>query len=220
MAGADRLRPETRAIYAEKFGLRILEGYGATEAAPVLAVNTPMHYKAGTVGRLLPAIEARLDAVPGIDEGGRLYIRGPNVMAGYLLASDPGKLQPPEDGWHDTGDIVTFDEAGFCTIRGRTKRFANIAGEMVSLPAVERYAAAVWPGAEHAVVTRPDAKKGEQLVLFTTARAADAKALQEWARGNGVTELMVPRDIRPLDALPVLGTGKIDYVTLGQMAQG
>ncbi|HEX8056932.1 MAG TPA: acyl-[ACP]--phospholipid O-acyltransferase, partial [Novosphingobium sp.] len=176
--------------------------------------------KAGTVGRLLPAIEARLDDVPGITEGGRLFIRGPNVMAGYLLASDPGHLQPPEGGWHDTGDIVTFDEAGFCTIRGRAKRFAKIGGEMVSLPAVEGYAAAVWPGFEHAVVTRPDPKKGEQLVLFTTAKDPDHKALQEWARGNGVTELMVPREIRPLEALPVLGTGKIDYVTLGQMAAG
>jgi acyl-[acyl-carrier-protein]-phospholipid O-acyltransferase/long-chain-fatty-acid--[acyl-carrier-protein] ligase len=217
-AGAERVRPETRAVYAEKFGLRIMEGYGATEAGPVIAVNTPMHYQAGTVGRLLPAIEARLEDVLGIEEGGRLFIRGPNVMAGYLLASAPGKLQPPEGGWHDTGDIVTFDESGFCTIRGRAKRFAKIGGEMVSLPAVEGYAAAVWPGCQHAVVTRPDPKKGEQLVLFTTARDADHKALQEWARGNGVTELMVPRDIRPVEALPVLGTGKIDYVTLGEWA--
>lgn len=217
-AGAERVRDETRRTFAEKFGLRILEGYGATEAAPVIAVNTPMHYQAGTVGRLLPAIEARLEAVPGIAEGGRLYIRGPNVMAGYFLASDPGALHPPEDGWHDTGDIVTIDDAGFVTIRGRAKRFAKIGGEMVSLPAVEGYAAALWPAAEHAVVTRPDAKKGEQLVLFTTAPDASARALQEWARGHGVTELMIPRDIRPLAALPVLGTGKIDYVTLSTMA--
>jgi acyl-[acyl-carrier-protein]-phospholipid O-acyltransferase/long-chain-fatty-acid--[acyl-carrier-protein] ligase len=217
-AGAERVRNETRRTYAEKFGLRVLEGYGATEAAPVIAVNTPMHYKAGSVGRLLPAIEARLEDIPGIEEGGRLYIRGPNVMAGYYLAGEPGTLQPPEGGWHDTGDIVTIDEAGFVTIRGRAKRFAKIGGEMVSLPAVEGYAGAVWPGSEHAVVTRPDAKKGEQLVLFTTAKDAEYKALQEWARGNGVTELMIPRDIRVLDALPVLGTGKIDYVTLNAMA--
>jgi acyl-[acyl-carrier-protein]-phospholipid O-acyltransferase/long-chain-fatty-acid--[acyl-carrier-protein] ligase len=217
-AGAERVRDETRRIYAEKFGLRILEGYGATEAAPVIAVNTPMHFQAGTVGRLLPAIEARLEPVPGIDEGGRLYIRGPNVMAGYLLASDPGRLHPPEGGWHDTGDIVTIDEADFITIRGRAKRFAKIGGEMVSLPAVEGYAAALWPGAEHAVVTRPDAKKGEQLVLFTTAKDASQKALQEWGRGHGVTELTIPRDIRALDALPVLGTGKVDYVALSSLA--
>jgi acyl-[acyl-carrier-protein]-phospholipid O-acyltransferase/long-chain-fatty-acid--[acyl-carrier-protein] ligase len=218
-AGAERVRDETRKVYAEKFGLRILEGYGATEAAPVIAVNTPMHYQAGTVGRLLPAIEARLDKVPGIAEGGRLFIRGPNVMAGYFLASDPGRLRPPEGGWHDTGDIVTFDEAGFCTIRGRAKRFAKIGGEMVSLPAVESYAAAVWPGAEHAVVTRPDPRKGEQLVLFTTAKEAAPKALQDWAKANGITELMVPREIRSLECLPVLGTGKVDYVTLGERAK-
>ena len=218
-AGAERVRDETRKIYAEKFGLRILEGYGATEAAPVIAVNTPMHFKAGTVGRLLPAIEPRLDEVPGITEGGRLYIRGPNIMAGYMLASDPGKLQPPQEGWHDTGDIVTIDDAGFVTIRGRAKRFAKIGGEMVSLPAVEGYASAAFPGAEHAVVTKPDSKKGEQLVLFTTAKNATQKALQEWCKANGVTELMVPRDIRILDALPVLGTGKIDYVAMNALAQ-
>jgi acyl-[acyl-carrier-protein]-phospholipid O-acyltransferase/long-chain-fatty-acid--[acyl-carrier-protein] ligase len=219
-AGAERVRDETRRAYADKFGLRILEGYGATEAGPVIAVNTPMHFKAGTVGRLLPAIDQRLEAVEGIDEGGRLFIRGPNVMAGYLLASDPGTLQPPQGGWHDTGDIVTIDEEGFIAIKGRAKRFAKIGGEMVSLPAVEGYAAKVWPDAEHAVVTRPDPKKGEQLVLFTTAPGAEGKALLAWGRANGVTELMLPRDVRVVEALPVLGTGKLDYVTMGEMAQG
>ena len=218
-AGAERVRDETRRTYAEKFGLRILEGYGATEAAPVIAVNTPMHYQAGTVGRLLPAIEARLEPVPGIGEGGRLHIRGPNVMAGYLLATEPGLLHPPEGGWHDTGDIVTIDEDGFVTIRGRAKRFAKIGGEMISLPAVEGYAAAVWPDAMHAVVTRPDPRKGEQLVLFTTGAGANAKALQEWARANGVAELMVPREIRHLPELPVLGTGKIDYTKLAELVE-
>lgn len=217
-AGAERVRDETRRIYAEKFGLRILDGYGATEAGPVIAVNTPMHFRAGTVGRLLPGISAQLEPVPGIGEGGRLAIRGPNVMIGYLKDDAPGKLQPPADGWHDTGDIVTIDDEGFITIRGRAKRFAKIGGEMVSLPAVEGYAAALWPDADHAVVTRPDPRKGEQLVLFTTRRDADAKALQAWGRANGVTELMLPRDIRILDALPVLGTGKLDYVTMGRMA--
>ena len=219
-AGAEKVREETRRTYADKFGLRVFEGYGATEAAPVIAVNTPMHFQAGSVGRLLPGIEARLEPVPGIDEGGRLFIRGPNVMAGYYLAAQPGVLQPPVGGWHDTGDIVTIDDAGFVVIRGRAKRFAKIGGEMVSLPAVEGYAAAVWPGYDHAVVTRPDPRKGEQLVLFTTAPGAEAKALQTWAKANGVTELMLPRDIRVIDALPVLGTGKIDYVTLNGLARG
>jgi len=217
-AGAERVRDETRRAYADKFGLRILEGYGATECSPVIAVNTPMHFQAGTVGRLLPGMEARLEPVPGIAEGGRLYVRGPNVMAGYLLASEPGILQPPADGWHDTGDIVVLDDAGFVSIRGRAKRFAKIGGEMVSLPAVEAQVGQYWPGHAHAVVTRPDPKKGEALVLFTSFAAADAKALLQWARGPGTTELMIPRDIRVLDELPVLGTGKIDYVTLSDLA--
>ena len=217
-AGAERVRDETRKAYAEKFGLRILEGYGATEAGPVIAVNTPMHFRAGTVGRLLPGIVPQLDEVPGITEGGRLSIRGPNIMAGYMKADAPGVLQPPADGWHDTGDIVTIDAEGFVTIRGRAKRFAKIGGEMISLPAVEGYACALWPDAEHAVVTRPDARKGEQLVLFTTRKGAKASDLQAWGRSNGITELAIPREIREVDALPVLGTGKLDYVTMGALA--
>ncbi|SOB86372.1 acyl-[acyl-carrier-protein]-phospholipid O-acyltransferase / long-chain-fatty-acid--[acyl-carrier-protein] ligase [Sphingomonas guangdongensis] len=217
-AGAERVRDETRRTYAEKFGLRILEGYGATEAAPVIAVNTPMHFQAGSVGRLLPGVEAKVAPVPGIAEGGRLSIRGPNIMAGYLKADAPGVLQPPEGGWHDSGDIVTIDDAGFVTIRGRAKRFAKIGGEMVSLPAVEGYAAKLWPASEHAVVTRPDPRKGEQLVLFTTQPDATAAALQTWARAHGVAELAVPKDVRIVDALPVLGTGKLDYVTLTDRA--
>ncbi|MFV0623793.1 acyl-[ACP]--phospholipid O-acyltransferase [Sphingomonas sp. ac-8] len=221
-AGAEKVRDATRATYAERFGLRIFEGYGATEAAPVIAVNTPMHFRAGSVGRLLPGIEARLEPVPGIDdEGGtvgRLSIRGPNVMAGYYKADAPGTLQPPAGGWHDTGDIVAIDAAGFVTIRGRAKRFAKIGGEMISLPAVEGYAARCWPDADHAVVTRPDARKGEQLVLFTTHTGARAGELGAWGRANGVAELALPRDVRNVAALPVLGTGKTDYVTLGDWA--
>ncbi len=216
-AGAERVRDETRKVYAEKFGLRILEGYGATEAGPVIAVNTPMHFRAGTVGRLLPGIAARLDEVPGIEEGGRLSISGPNIMAGYYKADAPGKLQPPEGGWHDTGDIVTIDADGYVAIKGRAKRFAKIGGEMISLPAVESYAAALWPGFDHAVVTRPDPRKGEQLVLFTTAPDAKFSTLSSWAKANGVAEIAVPRDIRTVEALPVLGTGKLDYVAMGAM---
>jgi acyl-[acyl-carrier-protein]-phospholipid O-acyltransferase/long-chain-fatty-acid--[acyl-carrier-protein] ligase len=219
-AGAERVRDETRRTWAEKFGLRIFEGYGATEAGPVIAVNTPMHFRAGSVGRLLPGIEARLDPVPGIAEGAKLSIRGPNVMAGYLKVDAPGLLQPPEGGWHDTGDIVTIDDAGFVTIRGRAGRFAKIGGEMVSLPAVEGYAAALWPGADHAVVTRPDPRKGEQLVLFTTRADATAAALQAWGRANGIAELVIPRDVRLLDRLPTLGSGKLDYVAMGRLAAG
>jgi acyl-[acyl-carrier-protein]-phospholipid O-acyltransferase/long-chain-fatty-acid--[acyl-carrier-protein] ligase len=221
-AGAEKVRDTTRAAYAERFGLRIMEGYGATEAGPVISVNTPMHFRAGTVGRLLPAIEAHLDPVPGIDDEdgsvGRLAIRGPNIMAGYYKADAPGVLQPPENGWHDSGDIVKIDAEGYVAIRGRAKRFAKIGGEMISLPAVEGYASALWPGFDHAVVTRPDPRKGEQLVLFTTKPGATAGALQGWAKANGTAEISVPKDVRMVAALPVLGTGKLDYPALSSMA--
>ncbi len=218
-AGAEAVRPETRATFYDRFGLRLLEGYGATECSPVIAVNTPMHFQAGSVGQLLPGLEHRLDAVEGITAGGRLIVRGPNVMAGYYQADAPGVLQPPEGGWYDTGDIVEIDALGFVAIRGRAKRFAKIAGEMVSLTAVEGYAAAVWPDASHAVVARPDPRKGEELVLFTTAPGADARALQAWARGQGVAELSLPREVRVVDVLPVLGTGKPDYVAMNTQAR-
>lgn len=113
---------------------------------------------------------------------------------------------------------MTVDDEGFVTIRGRAKRFAKIGGEMVSLPAVEAYAAQVWLEDEHAVVTRPDARKGEQLVLFTTRKGAGSRELLDWAKANGVSELAVPKDIRSVAELPVLGTGKRDYVRLRELA--
>jgi acyl-[acyl-carrier-protein]-phospholipid O-acyltransferase/long-chain-fatty-acid--[acyl-carrier-protein] ligase len=219
-AGAERVKPETRTVYADKFGLRILEGYGATETSPVIAVNTPMHFRAGTVGRLLPGMECRLEDVPGIDEGGRFFVKGPNVMLGYYLMSSPGVLVPPADGWHDTGDIVSVDDDGFITIRGRAKRFAKIGGEMVSLPAVEANAAKVWPGFDFVAVTRPDPKKGEQIVLVTNSSSANYAELLEWCRKNGVPEIAVPKEIRFMDKVPVLGTGKIDYVSVESLVRG
>ncbi|MGQ0483762.1 MAG: acyl-[ACP]--phospholipid O-acyltransferase [Hyphomicrobiales bacterium] len=219
VAGAEPVKPETRALWTEKFGLRILEGYGATECAPVLAVNTPMHYKTGTVGRLLDRIEYRLEPVEGIDEGGRLAVRGPNVMLGYLRADTPGVLEPPPDGWYDTGDIVKIDEQGFITILGRAKRFCKIAGEMISLTAVETKLQQAFPGWGHAVVAVPDRKKGEQLVLITTAGTLDRKQLSDGLKTAGASELMVPRNILHVKELAVLGSGKTDYVTLNRLAR-
>ena len=217
-AGAERVKPETRRVWFEKFGIRILEGYGATETAPGLAVNTPMHFKAGTVGRLLPGIQYRLEHVEGIDAGGRLFVRGPNVMLGYLRAEKPGVLEPPIDGWYDTGDIVDFDADGFITIKGRAKRFAKVAGEMVPLGAVEDFVSNVWPQHQHAVVAVPDPKRGEQLVLVTERPDANRAALATAAREAGLPEIFVPRTIVPVPKVPILGTGKIDYVSSGQIA--
>jgi acyl-[acyl-carrier-protein]-phospholipid O-acyltransferase / long-chain-fatty-acid--[acyl-carrier-protein] ligase len=219
VAGAERVRPETRQTWMDMFGLRILEGYGVTECSPVLAVNTPIHYRAGTVGRLLDGIEYSLDPVDGIDDGGRLVVKGPNIMLGYLRAEAPGKIDPPTDGWHDTGDIVKVDAKGFVTILGRAKRFSKIAGEMVSLAAVEIKLQQAFPDGTHAVVAIPDPKKGEQLVLFTTDPSLDRKRLAEGLKAQGAMELMVPRVIIPLETMPILGTGKTDYVTLNKLAR-
>jgi acyl-[acyl-carrier-protein]-phospholipid O-acyltransferase/long-chain-fatty-acid--[acyl-carrier-protein] ligase len=213
-AGAERVRAETRQIYSEKFGIRLLEGYGATETAPVLAANTPMQYKPGTVGRMLPGIDHRLAPVPGIERGGRLEVAGPNIMLGYLLHDRPGVLQPPADGWYDTGDIVDIDAEGFVTIIGRAKRFAKIAGEMVSLTAVENMIDAAWPDNSHAVVGAPDPRKGEQLLLVTDYKQADRRILSEYAQAHGIPELMVPRHIIVVDKIPLLGTGKTDYAAV------
>jgi len=191
--------------------VRILEGYGATETAPALAINTAMHCKSGTVGRFLPGIEWRLEPVLGVEPGGRLFVRGPNVMLGYLRDAAPGVLEPLADGWYDTGDIVSVDEQGFVSIFGRAKRFAKIGGEMVSMTAAEALVASVWPGDLVAVVAMPDARKGEQLVLVTARKDADIGAVLAAARARGIPEIMVPRVAHCVDAVPLLGTGKVDY---------
>ncbi len=210
--GAERVREETRRIYAERFGVRVLEGYGATETAPVLALNTPMHNRPGSAGRLLPGVEYRLDPIEGIAQGGRLVVRGPNVMLGYLRGSAPGVLETLPGGWYDTGDVCTVDADRFVVIVARAKRFAKIAGEMVSMPAAEALALALWPHAAHAVVATVDARKGEALVLLTTQADAAPSALLAQARDHGMAEIAVPRIVRVVDSLPLLGSGKIDYV--------
>lgn len=219
LAGAEAVKDRTRQLYMERFGVRILEGYGVTETAPVLAINTPLANRSGTVGRLSPLMEARLEPVPGITEGGRLYVRGPNVMLGYYRAENPGVLEPPSEGWHDTGDIVTIDAQGFIAIKGRAKRFAKIAGEMISLSAVEAMAAELWPQLITVVVSIPDARKGERLVLLTTDAACTRDAFQQFARRKGATELSVPADILVVDKIPLLGSGKPDYVAALALAK-
>lgn len=218
-AGAEKLRDETRRTWSEKYGARVFEGYGATETAPVIAVNTPMQNKPGSVGRLMPGMQYRLEPVPGVEEGGKLIVKGPNIMLGYLLADNPGKLVPPRDGWYDTGDIVKVDEKGFIQIQGRAKRFAKIGGEMVSLAAVEAYLAKLWPENHHAVVNLPDEKKGEQLILITDRKAAKRDDIVRYTRENGIGELSVPRMVHFMEKLPVLGTGKTDYQEVKRLAE-
>ncbi|MGY0398861.1 MAG: AMP-binding protein [Ostreibacterium sp.] len=216
-AGAERLDETTRQIWSEKFGVRIFEGYGATETAPVLSMNTPMYNKPGTVGKLLPAIQHKLQAVPGIDDGKRLFVSGANVMKGYLRYDNPSSIQPLQDGWYDTGDIVDIDSEGYITIKGRAKRFAKIAGEMISLTTVEIYLNQLWSNHNHAVIAIPDTKKGEQLVLLTTNQEAKRTEILTYAKNNGISELFVPKTISHIDIMPLLGTGKVDYVKVAAL---
>ena len=220
VAGAEKLQENTRELWQDKFGIRILEGYGATETSPVVSVNTPMDYKAGTVGRILPHINYRLEPVDGIEEAGRLHVQGPSIMLGYLLSTSAGVLQPTESiygkGWYDTGDIVHVDDDGFLSIRGRSKRFAKVGGEMVSLTVVEQLAMKAWENANHAVISLPDIKKGEQIILITTQKQATVSELSK--SSTGVTAINLPKKILFIDTIPVMTTGKTDYVALTNWA--
>jgi len=223
VAGAEKLRDDTRQQWVEKFGIRVFEGYGVTETSPVISVNTPLISKTGTVGLPLPGIECYLAPIEGIEDGGRLVVHGPNIMLGYLLHDSDGKIVPPVtergEGWHDTGDIASIDENGFITIMGRAKRFAKLGGEMVSLTAVEELAMHTWPEASHAAVALPDDKKGEKIILVTDYTGADRKQLQETARKLKYSEIYIPKKIIFAEEIPVLGTGKTNYLLLTDMVQ-
>ncbi len=221
VAGAEKLQDNVRQLWSDKFGIRILEGYGATETSPVAAVNTPIENKIGSVGRLMPSMKYQLEAVPGIEDAGKLHLAGPNIMLGYLLADNPGKLVPPEStygkGWYDTGDIVHIDEDGFVSIQGRSKRFAKISGEMVSLAATEQIVADIWPEHQHAVVSLPDERKGEQLVLLTTYKDPTIKELI--AKAKGIAAINLPRKFVEVDKVPVMATGKTNYIEATELAK-
>ncbi len=222
VAGAEKLSNTVRNTWFDKFGIRIYEGYGATETAPVLAVNTPMAYRPGTVGQFLPGIEHQLVPVPGIAQGGQLHVHGANMMSGYLRVEAPGVIEPPRssvgEGWYDTGDVVSVDADGFVRIEGRVKRFAKIAGEMISLETVERIALTAAPETQHAASSRADEARGEALVLFTTDPALTRERLLAAGQELHLPELAVPRVIRVLEELPLLPTGKVDYPRLKTLA--
>jgi acyl-[acyl-carrier-protein]-phospholipid O-acyltransferase / long-chain-fatty-acid--[acyl-carrier-protein] ligase len=219
LAGAEKLNDEVRKTYAEKFGIRILEAYGATECAPGISANTPMANLNGSVGQLLPGMKHKLEPVPGIEGGGLLHVKGENVMMGYYMFDEPGVLKPPPEGWYNTGDIVDIDTQGFVHIKGRVKRFAKIAGEMVSLEVVEQIANTAAPECQHAASTQPCPQRGETIILFTTDKKLKREDLQLVGKNLKLPEIAVARKIILVEELPILGTGKTDYVTLKKMAE-
>lgn len=219
IAGAEKLNPDVRKIYQEKYGIHIYEGFGATECAPVISVNTPQNHLNGSVGKFLPGISHHIEPIPGIETGGELWVKGDNIMQGYYLYDAPGKLAPPVDGWYHTGDVVEIDNQGFIHIKGRIKRFAKVAGEMVSLETVERIAATAAPDFQHAAITTADAQRGENIILFSTDPNLQREDLQIVAKNLGFVELAVARKIVHLEEIPFLSTGKTDYLTLKSMAE-
>lgn len=217
MAGAEKVQTATLDLWARKFGVRILEGYGATECSPIVSVNTRMEPGVGSAGRLLPGIESRIEPIDGVDNGGRLFVRGPNVMKGYLNP-DANRAFQALDGWYDTGDIAHIDDDGFVHLRGRMKRFAKISGEMVSLTAVEDALAGAFPQfgprCQIAVVARPDAEKGEALIAVTNEPRLQLADVRAAVRAKGLGNLCAPRELKIVRLIPTLGTGKTDYRSL------
>lgn len=213
-AGAEKVQEATMNTWARQFGVRILEGYGATECSPCISVNTPMLLRNGTAGRLLPGVEYRLDPVPGVEQGGRLFVRGPNIMRGYLNP-DANAAFKALDGWYDTGDIASVDADSFVSIQGRLKRFAKISGEMVSLTAVEDALAGAFPQyglrCQTAVISRPDADKGEALIVATNEPRLKIEEIRAAIRAKGLPNIYAPREVKFLKEIPKLGTGKTDH---------
>jgi acyl-[acyl-carrier-protein]-phospholipid O-acyltransferase/long-chain-fatty-acid--[acyl-carrier-protein] ligase len=213
-AGAEKVQDDTARAWAQRFGVRVLEGYGATECSPVISANTPMAPRHGSAGRLLPGIQYRIEPVEGVTEGGRLFVRGPNVMRGYLNPDANAKFKEL-DGWYDTGDIARVDDHGYVFILGRLKRFAKVSGEMVSLTAVEDALAGAFPQyglrCQVAIIARPDPDKGEALVAVANEPKLKLDEIRAAIRAKGFTNLCVPREVKYLREIPKLGTGKVNH---------
>ena len=216
--GAEAIKPDTRNMFVERFGLRVMEAYGSTECSPVVTANNRIFNRFGSIGKLLPKIQYKIEPVPGIDKGGELWVKGPNVMMGYIMPDNPGVLVPLKDGWYHTGDVVDIDEIGFVYIKDRIKRFAKIGGEMVSLNAVHEMVVkaceSMGTDFSYGVVAVPHESKGEQIVLVTNNKKVTQDLLHTYIRNNGMSELYLPRLILYHETLPMFATGKADNVTL------
>ncbi len=216
--GAEAIKPDTRNMWVERFGLRVMEAYGSTECSPVVTANNRIFNRFGSIGKLLPKVQYKINPVDGITSGGELCVKGPNIMMGYYMPDNPGVLVPLKDGWYHTGDVVEIDEIGFVYIKDRIKRFAKIGGEMVSLNAVHEMVVKACeksgPDYSYGVVAVPHESKGEQIVLVTNNKKVTQDCLHAYIRNNGMSELYLPRLILYHDSLPVFATGKADNVTL------
>ena len=215
-AGAEAVKDDTRRLVSENLGCRLLEGYGTSECSPFICGNSLLFNKFGTLGRIVPGIEYRIEKIAGVEQGGELVVKGPNVMKGYMLPSNPGVLEPLPDGWYHTGDVVEVDELGFVKIIDRIKRFAKIGGEMVSLLAIENVARRTWQeeGFRCGVVAVPHPSKGEQIVLVANYPDISRDRFAETLKREGLSELYIPARFMYKENIPLFATGKADNVSL------
>lgn len=214
LAGAEKVQQATSDTWSRKFGVRITEAYGVTECAPGISANTKADNRFGSVGRILPGMAWKIEPVDGVKDAGRLFVKGPNVMKGYLNKDANDEFQSL-DGWYDTGDIVQVDDDGYFWIKGRAKRFAKVSGEMVSLTAVEDALAGAFPhhgeDCEIAVVAIPDADKGEKLIAVTNEPNLTTTEVRDVIASAGLINLCTPREIKVVKEIPKLGTGKLNH---------
>jgi acyl-[acyl-carrier-protein]-phospholipid O-acyltransferase/long-chain-fatty-acid--[acyl-carrier-protein] ligase len=220
IAGAEKLQETTANAWARDFGARVLEGYGATECSPVITINTALTPRYGSTGRFLPGIQYKFEPVDGVAEGGQLWVRGPNIMRGYLNPEPNAKFQA-QAGWYDTGDVARVDDDGFLYILGRLKRFAKVSGEMVSLTAVEEALACAFPQYglrfQAAVLARHDADRGEVLIAVSNEPKLTLDQVRAAIKARGLSNLCVPREVKYVRDIPKLGSGKIDHRELQKM---
>jgi len=222
-AGGEPVRAYTRQRWAERFGRRIFEGYGAAEASPLISTNTPMDDRPGTLGRLMPGIEHRLLPVGKEGVAGRLAIRGPNVMLGYFVADRPGEIQPPVceagPGWFDTGETVTVDGEDYLRRAGEQPRRARVNGEWISLGEIEAQAERIWPDGSHHALALPDFRLGECVVLVTTSRNANLQEYRERSDAAGSKAGRDPVHLVLLDSLPRDAGGVVDEAAIYQQVE-
>ncbi|MCK2000229.1 AMP-binding protein [[Brevibacterium] frigoritolerans] len=216
VAGAEKLKSDVKEKWENEFGIYILQGYGTTETSPIAALNTPDFSKDGTVGKLIPLMDYKIEKVEGIEEGGSLILKGPNVMKGYLIHTQ-GFV--PCSEWYDTGDIAKVDKEGYIQILSRRKRFSKIAGEMVSLNKVEEMALECFGESGFYSVSIPDKRKGEKIIVFTTSRNVSEKEFKKFIKQKKISSLYIPYSLEEIEVVPLLGSGKPNYRELEEMAK-
>jgi acyl-[acyl-carrier-protein]-phospholipid O-acyltransferase/long-chain-fatty-acid--[acyl-carrier-protein] ligase len=231
VAGAEKLRQATATAFREKFGQDLYEGYGCTELSPVVAVNVPDHLegakrqvglKPGSVGHPLPGVTARVidpdtGAELGTGQQGMIEVKGPNLMMGYLNAPEK-TAEVVRKGWYLTGDIGWMDEDGFLHLTDRLFRFSKIGGEMVPHIRVEEVLQAAWPEEGFGVTAVPDEAKGERLVVLYTNPERRPDELKAALESSALPKLWIPKTYYPVEAIPVLGTGKTDLREMKRVA--